>query len=274
MNQAPKTVLTIVIIGSSLFGQSTASGVLTLNQQTFQLGYSAAIQVPDSLDKGKMATRIVVADKPIPPEVMDDEASIWDLKSKDFHGIQIDIGAGKGSINTFIISNTLEGSMSGSRTFDFGTFPVFTNKRVEGTIKNEGEIGSNKYSYDVKFATDIVASAPEPSADDASAAAHKESTKAYLALVEAIRSGNKQQILAMSPPERRAMIDTPDFPKMLQLVQAMQPQNIRVLKATETGDTAILIVSGRQEGANQRGKITLIKANGKWVMAEESWKAK
>ncbi len=271
MSHALKIVLPGFIIASSVFGQSTASGGLTLNQQTFQLGYSAAIQVPDS--QGKM-TRIVVADKSIPPEVLDDEASIWDLKSKGFHGIQIDIGASKGSVNTFIISNTLDGSMSGSCTFDPATFPVFTDKRVEGTLKNEGEIGSNKYSYDLKFATDIVASAPAPSAADASAAAHKESTKAYLALVEAIRSGNKQQVLAMSPPERRAMIDTPDFPKMLKLVQAMQPQDIRVLKATEIGDTAILIVSGTQEGANQRGKITLTKANGKWIMAGESWKAK
>ncbi len=272
MNQALKTILPAFLIGNSLFGQSATSGVLTLNQQTFQLGYSAAIQVPDSLDKGKMSTRIVVADKSIPPDVMDDEASIWDLKSKGYHGIQIDIGASKGNVSTFIISNTLDGSMSGARTFDPATFPVFTNKRVEGTLKSDGEIGSNKYSYDVKFATDIMASAPEPSPADTTAAARKESTKAYLALVEAIRSGNKQQILAMSPPERRAMIDTPDFPAMLKMAQAMQPQNIRVLKATETGDTAILIASGTQEGANQRGKITLMKAHGKWIMAGESWK--
>jgi len=95
--------------------------------------------------------------------------------------------------------------------------------------------------------------------------------KAYLSLVEAIRSGNKQKILEMAPPEKRAMIDTPQFPEMLKMVQMMTPQKIQVLKAMETGDKSTLITRGTSEGKPQRGKIYLTRVNGKWLVASETW---
>jgi hypothetical protein len=268
------TILFSFSIAGSLLAQGTASGTLTLNGRSFPLKYSAAILVPNTDNKTKMGTRIVLADKPIPPDVMDDFAAIWDLKTKDFHGLQLDIDSSKGNIGAFVISNTLEGSLSQSRTFNPSTFTVFTDKRVEGTVKDDTELGSNKYSYNVKFATDVATPPAEPTAADATAAAQMASTKAYLKLVKAIQTGDKQIIIALSPPDRRAMVDTPDFPKILEMVQMMQAKDIHVLKATEAGDTATLIASGTQDGKPQRGKITLTKADGKWVMASESWGAK
>ena len=205
---------------------------------------------------------------------MDDMAAIWDLKTKDVHGLQLDIGASKGNIDVFVISNTLDGSLSQSTTFDPATFAVLTDKRVEGTVKNQIELGSNKCSFDVKFATDVAPLPAEPTPADAKAAAQMASTKSYLAFVKAIETGDKQAIIAMSPPDRRAMVDSPDFPKMLEMVQAMQAKDIHVLKATEAGNTATLIVDGTQDGKPQRGKVTLTKTDGRWIMVSESWKAR
>lgn len=268
------TTLLFLSIGGSALAQGTASGTLTLNGQTFQLKYAAAIQVPDLFDKSKIATRIVLADKPIPPDVMDDMAAIWDLKTKDIHGLQLDIGASKGNIDAFVISNTLEGSLSQSVTFDPSTFTVITGKRVEGTVKNEIELGSNKCSFELKFASDVAALPDEPTPADAKATAQMASTKSYLAFVKAIETGDKQAIIAMSPPDRRAMADSPDFPKMLEMVQAMQAKDIHVVKATESGSTATLIVEGTQDGKQQRGKVMLTKSDGRWITVSESWKAK
>ena len=60
---------------------------------------------------------------------------------------------------------------------------------------------------------------------------------------------------------------------MLKLVQAMTPLDIKVLKATETGDRARLLARGSMEGKPQRGKIYLNRVNGKWIMAGETWGA-
>ena len=261
-----------IAVPACLLAQNSASGILIINKDRFDLKYVSAAQAPDTFDKSKLATRIVVADKPIPPEVMDDEAQIWDLKSQGFHGMEITLGADHGNIAIFLISPTLEGSISNSGTFDPQTFPVLTAKRVEGIVKAAQEtLGSNTYSYNVKIAADVVPAETVPTAADAAAAAGKESTRAYLALVAAIRAGNKEQILALGPPERRAQIDTPEFPQMLKMVQSMTPRNIKVLKATESGDKAQLVVTGVQEGKTQHGKVYLIKQGGKWLVTSESW---
>jgi hypothetical protein len=177
------------------------------------------------------------------------------------------------------MSNAYEGSISMSGTFDSAKeLAVFTEKRIEGTMVQEPrKLGHTTYAFDVKFAADVAPRVieSEPTPADTAAAAKAASTKAYLAFIEAVRKGDKAKLLAMSPPERREMIDTPDFPEILKMVQAMMAQNIRVLKTTETGDKAILIASGIEDGKEQRGKITMIRqSNGSWAMERESWAPK
>lgn len=145
---------------------------------------------------------------------------------------------------------------------------MFTTKRVEGKLHADPD---EHMGYDIQFAANVTAPEAAPTAADAVAAAGKESTKSYLALVDAIRTGNKQKIMELCPPEKRAQIDTPDFPKMLQMVQMMTPTDIKVLKATETGDRATLVAKGMMDGKAQRGKIYLTRSNGKWVMSNETW---
>ncbi len=119
-------------------------------------------------------------------------------------------------------ANILEDSMSQSRTFNPSTFTVLSEKRMEGTVKDDTELRSNKDSYDVKFATDVAMPPAEPAA--ASVAAQMASTKAYLKLVKAIQTGDKQTILALSPPDRRAVVDTPDFPKISRWYRRCRPR--------------------------------------------------
>src|ERR1051326_2178853 len=255
--------IAIVLFASALHAQ-TASGTLTIGKDQFEVKYSAAAQVKDG-------TRIVLADKPIPADIIDEESQIWDLKSQGFHGLEINITPDKSNFSLFVIAPTLQGSFTRSGTLDPARLTTFTNTRVEGSFQDTADAAGTPLAYNVKFAANVAPAEPPPTAADQTAAATRESTKAYLALVAAIRSGDKQQIMELAPPDRRPMIDTPDFPKMLKLVQAMTPTDIRVLKATETGDRAKLLASGSMDGTAQRGKIYLNRVNGKWVMASESW---
>ena len=245
----------------------TASGTLTIGKEQFELKHAAAMIV-------KGSTRIVVADKPIPADLLDDEAQIWDLKTKGYHGFQLDITADKSNFALIVISSTLPGTVTKSGTFHPERLSVFTDKRVEGSVEAAPEaIGDATVGYNVKFAAPLTPPEAPPTAADKTAAAGKESTKVYLALVAAIRAGDKRKIMELAPPDKRAAIDTPQFPEMLKLVQAMTPTNIEVLKATETGDHAKLLARGTMEGAAQRGRIYLNRVNGRWIMAAESWGA-
>ena len=258
------TIALLLLLSAAgvLYAQSV-SGTLTIGKDQFEMKYAAAARV-------KAGTRIVIADKPIPEDLLDDEAEIWDLKTRGYHGMQVDITPDKANYSLFVISETLQGSVTHSGTLDAKRLTVFTDKQVEGTLDAAPEeIGGNTVGYRVKFAAGVAPPEPAPTAADQTAAAGK----AYLALVAAIRAGDKQKILEMAPPDRRAAIDTPQFPEMLKMVQQMTPVNIVVLKATENGDHAKLLARGSVDGAGQRGKIYLNRLNGKWVMARESWSA-
>jgi hypothetical protein len=257
-------LLLLISAAEALHGQ-TASGTLTIGNDQFEMKYSAA-----ALAKG--GTRIVLADKPIPEDVIDDEGQIWDLKRSGFHGLQVDITQDKQNYSIFVISSTLEGSLTHSGTFDASRLTVFTDKRVEGALDAAPEkTGENTVGWSVKFAANVTPPEAAPTPADQTAAASKQSTKAYLALVAAIHAGDKKTILDLAPPDRRPMIDTPQFPEMLKMVQAMTPTDVLVLKAAETGDHARLVARGKLDGSPRRGKIYLNRVNGKWIMANESW---
>ena len=260
-------VLILALASAASAAQNSASGNLTIGKDTFEMKYAAATLTAEG-------TRIVLADKPIPVDLLDDEAQIWDLKTQGFHGLQIDITRDKENYALFVISSTLQGTRSNSGTLKANSITVFTNKRVEGSLDEApNEISGIAVGYNVKFASDVVPPEPGPTPADAAAAAGKQSTAVYLALVAAIRAGDKQKIIELAPPDKRAVIDTPQFPEILKMVQMMTPSDIKVLKATETGDHAKLIARGMDDGKPQRGKIYLNRVNGKWTMATESWAA-
>jgi len=255
-----------------LHAQGTASGFMTINNDRFEINSVAAILAPDTFDRTKIITRIVLTDKPIPPGIVDDEGEVWDLKAKGYHGLEFGVTQDKGNYSLYVISGTLQGSISISGTLDGSKLSVFTKQHAQGAMEGKPDkIGEATFSYSVKFDTSVAPPDAAPTAVDAKTAAGKESTKAYLSLIAAIRAGDKQKILDMSPPERRAMIDTPDFPKILEMVQTMTPTKIEVLKSAETADQAKLIARGISEGKPQQGKIYLNRVNGKWVIRNESW---
>lgn len=265
--------LLLMAMGGTVLAQNV-SGTVTINNDKFEMKYGGATLAPDSFDKTKNQVRIVVADQPVPQELLADEGQLWDLKSKGYHGLEIQISLDKSNYSMIVISSTIPGTVSRSGTFDAKQLTVFTNTRVEGAMQTAPQDhGGVMLGFAIKFALDIVPPEAAPTPADAAAAAGKESVKAYLSLVEAIRTGNKQKILEMAPPDKRAQIDTPQFPEMLKFVQMMTPQDIKVLKAVEAGDKSTLTTRGMSEGKPQRGKVYLTRVNGKWLVASESWGA-
>jgi len=274
MKQRLRSIIVIVAAAiGPLQAQSTVSGVVAINNDRYNLNSVAAVVVPDSFDKSKtkVRTRVVLTDKPVPPDILDDYSLILDLKAQGYHGLEIEFSEDRALYSLSVISDTLQGSISTSGTFDGKKLEVFTKQRVAGEIEAKPEkIGQVTISYSVKFDTSVEPQ-DTPTAADTVAAASKESTKAYLALIAAIRAGDKQRLLDLSPPERRAAIESPNFPKAIQFLQSITPEKIDVLKAFENGDRAKLIVTGTTNGKSRHAKVYLSKVNGKWILLTESW---
>jgi hypothetical protein len=182
----------------------------------------------------------------------------------------MDLGADRDSLSAFIVTNTAPANLTSSQSGgDLSKSSTLAYGRVEGAFAHKvDDVG------EASFGTEGDSQAPSrrPRPSRPRPPPSQDSTKAYLALADAIGKGNKAGILAASPPDRRAMIDPPEFPQPLKAVQAMPARNIKVLKASETGHAAVLIASGTEDGTPQRGKIKMTKFAGKWVMAGEPWR--
>lgn len=276
-----KHLIAIAVLPAVLAAaEGSASGTMTIEGKTFELKHAKATRIVDWTDKQKEATLLLLTDNPVPDSAVLDSGELMDLyRDGKVNGLKVEFTDDGQNRSYILMSNAYEGSISMSGTFDSAKeLAVFTEKRIEGTMVQEPrKLGDTTYAFDVKFAADVAPRVieSEPTPADTAAAAKASSAKAYLAFIEAVRKGDKAKLLAMSPPERREMIDTPDFPEILKMVQAMMAKNIRVLKTTETGDKAILIASGIEDGKEQRGKITMIRqSNGSWAMERESWAPK
>jgi hypothetical protein len=86
-----------------------------------------------------------------------------------------------------------------------------------------------------------------------------------------IQSGDRTTLQRVLIPENAKKMESPDFPKMIKVVQAMTPKQIKVWKLVESGAEATLTVSGIQDGKQVWGSVDLVNIDGKWLISRESW---
>lgn len=271
----------ILLLGLSLATLSaaaggTASGKLTIQGKTFELKHVYAMEAADPFDKSQNVVQVLVTSDPVPEDARGDSSLMMDLYSAGkFHGVRCEYKPDGSGVSIGVLSNAYDGSISVSRSGDPYKPKVLTPKRIEGGLTmEESTLGPWTYSFDFTFAADIAPRViePEPTPADTAAAQKAAPTKVFLALMTAIHKGDKAAILAAAPPDQREMFDGPDFAKMLEMAQAMTPKNIKVLKVTEQGAKATLIVTATEDGETLRGKAFLEKdASGAWRLVRQSW---
>jgi hypothetical protein len=255
----------------TLTAMHAAPGKLTLDGKTFDLTHVYARKGPDDFDKTKLSTYLLACDRELDAATRVDPSAVrelvWDGK---LNAVQIQLdGAG---ISWSIKSAAVKTSLSGSQSPNPYDIQV-NGDRVTGMVKmaKPGELGDTVYYFEfpVDARIEVKREPPPPTAADKAAAANSAAAKAYLAYQAVLMKGDKAGLMKAVDPEKAAMIDTPEFPQMIKFIQQMQPKNIVVLRATETGDTAELLASGNA-GADT-GTVKMKRINGSWLVMKESW---
>jgi len=249
----------------------TADGRMVVKGKEHVLKYARAARVADMFDKKKTVLRVVLTDVPLPGNALFDDLGPMELAGDGkIHGVELAFG--ETGMSWYPRTNDVEGGYTFTRSPN--PFPLKVEPtRVEGefTVKED----KPGLEISVKYSAPIEKYVPEPAptAADTEAAKKSSAAKAYLDFQDAIAKGDRARIRAAAPPEFRAQVDGPDFPKMLQVLQAMQNKNIRVLKAVEDKDTATLWVTGTSaEGTPQKAEIIMKLENGKWILKDETWR--
>lgn len=269
-----QTLLAILLTMGSISAAfaGTISGALTVNNKTISLKQVYAFQVPDWSDKTKSAVRVLITDKPVPTSILNADVNSFELRDADIGGIRFEFYSDATNYSMELVGNAISGSISASGTFDKEKLTDYSMQHIAGAISEEKVLGDTSYRYQVTFDSDVLPRTvkAEPTPADTAAAQNAESAKAYLAFREAVKAGDLATLRAAVTPERAKAMDQPEFKEQLTLIQALMPDKVTVLKATEEGDSATVILSA-DEG--QTGTVSLTKLNGRWLVAKESWKS-
>lgn len=262
---------------SACLAAQSAKGTLTVNGQSYELKHAYAFQVPDWTDKSKMGVAVLVTDREVPEKILNHKMNPFDLRDAGVNGLKMEFYDDGGGYSMNLVGTQEQASVSISGTFDKERFRTLTAERIDVSLdQEEKKLGSTSLQYKAEFAADIVpyVETPKyvPNDADIAAAKNAASTKAYLAFHEAMKKGDLTALRGMVVPERAAMMDAPNFKEMFEFVQEMMAKDVKVLKATEEGDAAELILTGTMmDKEDAMGKVSLMRINGKWLVANESW---
>jgi len=249
-----------------------APGKLVLDGKTYELSHVYARRSPNVFEPKKMTTYLLASDIELSAADRVDNDAIRELTwSGKMNAVEIELT--DGGISWSILSSHSKMSMSGSKSPNPFALQV-TADRIRGTVKMAApeKLGdtSSYYEFPVDAGMQKKVQAPAPTAADKVAAQSAASTKAYQAYLVVLMKGDKAGLMKAVDPAKGQMMDTPEFPEMLKFIQSVQPKNITVLRATEAGDKAELIVSGN--AGSETGTVKMQKINGAWIVMKESWK--
>jgi hypothetical protein len=258
--------LLALIAGAASAADAPGSGSFTLDGKTWTV--ADAIAYPD--DDG---ISVVFSNR-----AFDRREFARDGKIDDFDVLR---HAGDG-VASFTIEIGADGSLSGysahsasrggggysSELAEALELTARSDTRVAGSLRWQGE----DKAADLRFDLPVQASLERPG--QKIAAGGGEIGKALVAHFEAMASGDKERLLAMTPPDRRAetkaMMDDPEATAMLGFLAAMAPREVRVTGGVVDGDTAVVDYEGVRDGAKVRGSIDGTRMEGRWYFNNAS----
>ena len=215
---------------------------------------------------------VVLSDKPY-----DRAAFAKDGKLDDFdfihHHMEKDASTLRLKFGTDFKLETIEFTIAGgggARSGDLAK--AFTPTAKHGASELAGKFdytsGADKVSiaFDLPVETDKPARPGKPLANDGG-----EPGRAFLKHIAAIHSGNLDQLIAVSPPERRELIQqakaSGEAKDMMPMMQSMTPTQPKVLGGVQDGEAAQVDFEGMLGGKTQKGTAELMHIGGVWYVA-------
>lgn len=255
-----------------------AEGSITVNGKTAKMAHAYARAVPGFFDKTKEDVEVILSDVPLEGKALTDVFErIHMADAGKLHAFEITIGADAKPISTAFRDNGFKkAAPSGLSTEDVFTKKVFDGKTVAGTYKSakDKEFFGDHYSFDVTFSAEITR-APKPvppTAAETAAAAKSPQAKVYAEYLAAIQKEDLKGLKKLMSSDMAKELDDPKAKEMLGMIKMMSAKDVKPVKLTETGDTADLAVTGKQDGNVANGVVHLVKEGGAWKVRREEWK--
>jgi hypothetical protein len=223
----------------------TVTGSITINGKKTTLDHVTAIRKGGNV-------KVILSDHAITPAQLGDDFAMHDMK--DLSGVDVEITP-DGQIPSGTFYSPLLTRVGGS-------FSAAGMHKWEGTIKGDtiegklstgkGEFFDNSYEYTATFKAPIAsgkaAAAPAPVLKGKPLPADGgEPGKAYRAYIVILKAGSPAKIKASISAERAKQMSDDELKKMLPVIQAMMPDDIKIGSGAVDGDHATLNVTGKEK---------------------------
>lgn len=162
---------------------------------------------------------------------------------------------------------------------DIGTLALGTDAaRLAGTYRVRAEDADGlacDLRFDVPHLGDPAdAPPPPPPPGVALPADGGEPGRAYLALNRAMNAGDVDAMARLMAPENAAQMlaarGEPGFAQQLALVQALSPDDVRVVGGRQDGDRAWVEFTATEGGQPRAGTAEMKRVDGRWTLVEEA----
>ncbi|MBV8518583.1 MAG: hypothetical protein JO197_14390 [Acidobacteria bacterium] len=273
---SPRLVFPLLLgIAASALAADHASGTYTVNGKTVTLDHVYAVPRENPFDKTKTDTLVILTDRALTADALRDDFGLMEIKGLNAVAVQItgDKEIVSGMLYSGAFSKMSNISATGMHKL---TTTVFTPSHIAGSLSADpSDFFDEHYAYKADF--DVTVAAPAalvvpPPKGTPLAAGGGEPGKAYDAYRKVLASGDLAALRKAVSAERAKAMDDPDFLKMLPMIQAMEPKNVKITSGAVDGDHATLLVTARDEHETSTGTVTMVREHGVWRVADESWK--
>jgi hypothetical protein len=273
------TLVSLLAVSTLVAADGTASGTITISGKTSTLKYAYAHTKKNPFDAKETDVVVLLTDAPVDPGA--DTFALMDLaQAGKLSAMQLEFDKDKQVISGSVYGKMekFNGSFSASGMHKV-ELTTFTADTIAGKVHvDEDDFFGVKWEYSATFSAPISHGLPVKPAPalkgKALPAGGGEPGKGFRAYLEALRAGDLVRLKATVTADRAKMIDTePDFKKMLALIQAMEPTNVKIVSGAIDGDRATLVLSGEDNGQKSEGTAVMVLDKKVWRVENESWKS-
>ena len=272
------------LIALPLFAaDGTVNGTLNISGKKTPLKYVLARTTPNPFDKKKTDVVLLLTDVAIAPADFEGDFGRMKLASDGkLNGVELEIEPeNKQIISGTIYSSSLQHgggqvSMTGMHELETTTF---TATQIAGKVSMPShEFAGSTFQYTATFSAPIAGkAAPAPPAalkGKPLPAGGGDPGKAYDSYRATLVKGDLAGIKKAVAADRAKQVDDPDFKKMLPMIQAMEPKNVKITGGAIDGNTATLNATAKDGKETSKGTITMVLEGGVWKVKDESWESK
>jgi hypothetical protein len=279
-----RSSLALVLLAFSLpalAADGKVDGSLTANGKTFALKHAYAQTRKDPFDKKKIVLQLTFTDKELSPAAASDDMELMQAQDKQqLSGFTATIDADKQVISGTVFSPAFKKMKQFSATgMQKLNLTARTDTHVAGSIglAKPDTFFDETYQYNATFDLAIgkpAAPAPPPALKGTPLpAGGGEPGKAYLAYLKVMAGGDMKAFLgSVAAARAKEASSDPDFKKLFPMLQAMQPKGVKVTSGAVNGNSATLLVTGKDDNQVSNGTITMVKEGGAWKVEREEWK--